>query len=268
MYVLQTYVGDKTMNLRKILIVGNWKMNKTIPEAVGNIRELRSAISDLAGGVEILVCPAFTALFAVSNEIKGSNINIGAQNIFWEQKGAFTGEVSPAMLKDIGCSYVIIGHSERRQYFLESDEIVNKKIKTAIETGLIPILCVGETLEERKSGITFKVIEKQIKNGLASLRSEEVVLLVLAYEPVWAIGTGKIATPEQAQTAHVFIRKTCAEMYGSETAERMRILYGGSVNSANISELIRKPDIDGGLVGGASLGVDSFTKIIKNANNL
>jgi triosephosphate isomerase len=256
------------MNIRKILIAGNWKMNKTIPEAISNIKELRSAISDVIGGVEVLVCPAFTALFAVSNEVKGSNINIGAQNIFWEQNGAFTGEVSPAMLKDIGCSYVIIGHSERRQYFLENDEIVNKKIKAAIETGLVPILCIGETLEERKSGITFKVIEKQIKNGLASLRSEQVGLSVLAYEPVWAIGTGKIATPEQAQTAHDFIRKTCAEIYDSEIADRVRIIYGGSVNHANILELIRKPDIDGALVGGASLGVDSFTKIIKNVNYL
>jgi triosephosphate isomerase len=256
------------MNRRKILIAGNWKMNKTVSEAISNIKELRSTISDVAGGVEILVCPAFTALFAVCNEVKGSSINVGAQNIFWEQKGAFTGEVSPAMLKDLGCSYVIIGHSERRQYFGENDEIVNKKIKAAIETGLAPILCVGETFEERKSSATFKVIEKQIRNGLANLRSEQVVLSTLAYEPVWAIGTGRIATPEQAQIVHIFIRKICTEMYDSEIAGRIRILYGGSVNSANISELIKKPDIDGGLVGGASLEVDSFTKIIKNVSSL
>ncbi|MDR3281630.1 MAG: triose-phosphate isomerase, partial [Endomicrobium sp.] len=191
-----------------------------------------------------------------------------AQNIFWEQKGAFTGEISPVMLKDIGCSYVIVGHSERRQYFGESDEIVNKKIKVAIETGLVPIVCIGETFEEKKNDITFKVIEKQLKKGLARLDMEQADLVILAYEPVWAIGTGKIATPEQAQSVHAFIRETYAKMYNSSIAEKIRIIYGGSVSSVNIYEFIKNSDIDGGLVGGASLEVDSFTKIIKNASNL
>ncbi|MDR3256458.1 MAG: triose-phosphate isomerase [Endomicrobium sp.] len=247
--------------MRKPLMAGNWKMNKTIPEAISVVKALKSAVADVTD-VEILICPTFTALYAVSNEVKDSNINIGAQSLFWETKGAFTGEVSPVMVKDTGCSYVIIGHSERRQYFGETDEIINKKMKAAITIGLTPIVCIGETLKERECNITFKVIEKQTRGGLTGLTLEQAALVVIAYEPVWAIGTGKTATPDQAQEVHAFVRKIYAEMY-KDAAEKIRILYGGSVNSGNVSELMKKPDIDGGLVGGASLEVESFAKLVK-----
>lgn len=247
--------------MRKPLMAGNWKMNKTISEAVSMVKALKSEIADVKD-VEVLICPTFTSLYAVNNEIKGSNINLGAQNLFWEPKGAFTGEISPAMVKDSGCSYVIIGHSERRQYFGETDETVNKRTKAAFAAGIIPVVCVGETLEEREKDITFKVIEKQVKDGLANLTAEEAATVVIAYEPVWAIGTGKTATPDQAQEVHAFIRKLYSEIY-KDLAEKVRILYGGSVNPANVSELMKQPDIDGGLVGGASLEADSFAKLVK-----
>ena len=247
--------------MRKPLMAGNWKMNKTVEEAVTMVKALKTAVAGVSD-VEILVCPTFTALYAVNNEIKGSNINLGAQNLLWEPKGAFTGEISPAMVKDTGCSYVIIGHSERRQYFGETDETVNKRTKAAFGAGLVPVVCVGETLEERESNITFKVIETQIRGGLANLTAEEAATVVIAYEPVWAIGTGKTATPEQAQEVHAFIRKLYAELY-KDAADKVRILYGGSVNPKNVSELMKQTDIDGGLVGGASLEADSFAQLVK-----
>ncbi len=248
--------------MRKPLMAGNWKMNKTVGEAVNMVKALKPAVADV-NDVEILLCPTYTALYAVNNEIKDSNIKLGAQNLFWESKGAFTGEISPNMLKDSGCSYVIIGHSERRQYFGETNETVNKKTKAAFNAGLIPVVCVGETLEEREKDITFKVIETQIRGGLANLTAEEAASVVIAYEPVWAIGTGKTATPDQAQEVHSFIRKLYAELYKKDAADKVRILYGGSVNPKNVADLMKQPDIDGGLVGGASLEADSFTQLVK-----
>ncbi|BAV58865.1 triosephosphate isomerase [Endomicrobiia bacterium] len=247
--------------MRKPLMAGNWKMNKTVSEAVSFVKALKGAVTGVSN-VEILVCPAFTVLYEVNNEIKGSNINLGAQNLFWEAKGAFTGEISTAMIRDTGCSYVIVGHSERRQYFGETDEAVNKKTKAALAADITPIVCVGETLKERENNVTFSVIEKQVRNGLADLTLQQASLTVIAYEPVWAIGTGKTATPDQAQEVHSFIRKIYAQMY-EESAEKVRILYGGSVNPGNVSDLMKKSDIDGGLVGGASLEAESFTKLVK-----
>ncbi|MCL2144440.1 MAG: triose-phosphate isomerase [Endomicrobia bacterium] len=247
--------------MRKPLMAGNWKMNKTVGEAVAMVKALKTAVADVTD-VEILVCPTYTALYAVYNEIKDSNINLGAQNLFWEAKGAFTGEISPSMVKDAGCSYVIIGHSERRQYFGETDETVNKRTKAAFGAGLIPIVCVGETLEEREKNITFQVVETQVRGGLANLTAEESAAVVIAYEPVWAIGTGKTATPQQAQEVHAFIRKIYKEIYG-DAADKVRILYGGSVNPKNVSDLMKQSDIDGGLVGGASLEAESFTQLVK-----
>ncbi|MFA7074663.1 MAG: triose-phosphate isomerase [Endomicrobiaceae bacterium] len=247
--------------MRRPLMAGNWKMHKTIPEAIAMVKELKSKIADVKD-VDVLLCPTFTALYALANELKGSNIKIGAQNLFWEPKGAFTGEIAANMIVDAGCSYVIIGHSERRQYFGETDETVNKRIKAALNAGLFPIVCVGETLNERESNVTFKVIEKQVRDGIKELTAEESAKIVIAYEPVWAIGTGKTATPEQAQEVHEFIRKVYSEMYGS-AAEGTRILYGGSVKPDNVAELMKKADIDGGLVGGASLEASSFEKLVK-----
>jgi triosephosphate isomerase len=247
--------------MRKPLMAGNWKMNKTISEAISVVKALKSSIADVKD-VDVLICPTFTALHAVNNEVKGSNIKIGAQNLFWEPKGAFTGEISPSMVKDTGCSYVLIGHSERRQYFGESDDTVNKKTKAALAVGLTPIVCVGETLKEREENVTFKVIEKQIKEGLSGLAAEQSSIIVIAYEPVWAIGTGKTATPDQAQEVHAFARKVYGQIYG-DASQKIRILYGGSVNPTNVSELMKQSDIDGGLVGGASLEAESFTKLVK-----
>ncbi|MBQ3834384.1 MAG: triose-phosphate isomerase [Elusimicrobia bacterium] len=249
--------------MRKPLMAGNWKMNKTIPEAVAMVKELKGKIADVKD-VDVLLCPVFTALYPVANEVKGSNINVGAQDLFWEAKGAFTGEVAPNMITDAGCTFVIIGHSERRQYFGETNETVNKKIKAALAAGLIPVVCVGETLKEREDNVTFKVIESQVREGIKDLSKEEASKVVIAYEPVWAIGTGKTATPDQAQEVHAFIRKVYGEMYG-EVAEGTRILYGGSVKPSNVSELMKKEDIDGGLVGGASLKAEDFEALVKFA---
>ncbi|WP_413853883.1 triose-phosphate isomerase [Candidatus Ruminimicrobium bovinum] len=249
---------------RKPLMAGNWKMNKTIPEAVAMVKELKGKIADVKD-VDVLICPTFTAIAALANEAKGSNINIGAQDIFWEAKGAFTGEIAPNMLVDAGCTYVIIGHSERRQYFGETNETVNKKVKAALANGLIPVVCVGETLKEREDDVTFKVIESQIREGLKDLSKEDAAKIVIAYEPVWAIGTGKTATPDQAQEVHAFARKVYGEMYG-DACQQVRILYGGSVKPDNVKELMKKEDIDGGLVGGASLKADSFEALVKFNN--
>lgn len=248
--------------MKKPLIVGNWKMNKTVSEAIEFVKILKNTISDVTN-IEILICPPFTALHAVNNETRGSNISLGAQNLFWESKGAFTGEISPTMIKDIGCSYVIIGHSERRQYFAETNKIINKKIKTAFVTTLIPILCVGETFKEREDNVAFKIIEKQVRESLCGLTLEQASSIVIAYEPVWAIGTGETSSPEQAQEMHCFIRKIYEKIYGKNVADKVRILYGGSINPNNVLDLMKKPDINGGLVGGASLKVESFIKLIR-----
>jgi len=244
------------------LIAGNWKMNKTIGEAVDLVRQLRAFLSG-GEGVEVAVAPPFTALHAVRKEIEGSSIRLAAQNLFWEEKGAYTGEVSPLMLKELGCQYVIIGHSERRQYFGETDETVNKKMRTALRQGLDPIFCIGETLKEREAGKTLSVIEAQLKRGLQGIEEGEMGKVVIAYEPVWAIGTGKTATPQQANEVHRFIRQRVEDLYTRRIAEGIRIQYGGSVTPENVKGLMSENDIDGALVGGASLKADAFLGIVR-----
>ena len=244
------------------LIAGNWKMNKTNSEAVALIKKLKALLKDV-NRRDIVICPAFTALSEIAKELKTSCISLGAQNLHFEESGAFTGEVSAGMLKEIGCSYVIIGHSERRQLFGESNAFINKKKIAALKNGLIPIVCVGETLVEREDGSTKQVVEKQINESLAGLLSKDGKKLVIAYEPVWAIGTGKNATPEKAQEVHQFIRRLLEKQFDKKTAESIRILYGGSVKPDNISSLMQQPDIDGVLVGGASLDAESFANIVK-----
>jgi triosephosphate isomerase len=243
-------------------IVGNWKMNKTVAEACDLVRELKVAIAGIEG-VEVAIAPPFTALYAVRQELQDSAIHLAAQNFFWEEKGAYTGEVSPAMLKEVGCQYVIVGHSERRQLFSETDETVNRRIKTALGHGLKPIFCVGETLREREEGQTFPVIERQVEGGLKGIGEEGVKDLVVAYEPVWAIGTGKTATPQQAEEVHRFIRERIERRYSRQFAEGIRIQYGGSVTPENIKGLMDQGDIDGALVGGASLKSETFSRIVR-----
>ena len=244
--------------MRKPIMAGNWKMYKTESEAVDFAKNLKPLVADVKDRT-VLICTPFPALSKVNDELRGSNIALGAQNMYWEDEGAFTGEVSAPMLKAVGCTYVIIGHSERRQYFGETDETVNKKLMAALKHNLNAIVCVGETLEQREKGETFKVIEKQIRDGLKFLVSGLWSSVVIAYEPVWAIGTGKTATPAQAQEVHAFIRG----LLPKEVAQEVRILYGGSVKPENVKELMSQPDIDGGLVGGASLKVESFEKLVK-----
>ena len=251
--------------MRTPIVIANWKLNKTVGEAVRFASALRDTVSDV-GGVEIVVAPAFTALSSVSSALGESNIHLAAQDVFWEDNGAFTGEVSPAMLKDVGCEYVIIGHSERRQYFGETNDSVNKKVKAALSYDLKPIVCVGENLEDREADRAESVIENHVRTGLAGIPSEMLPSTVIAYEPVWAIGTGVTATPDQAQLAHQFIRSLLSEMYSVELAAGVRIQYGGSVKPDNISELITQPDVDGALVGGASLEVETFAQIAISAN--
>jgi triosephosphate isomerase len=243
-------------------IAGNWKMNKTVGEAVDLVREVKEAISGVKE-VEVAVAPPFTALYAVRRELEGSRICLAAQNLYWEEKGAFTGEISALMLKELGCHYVIIGHSERRQYFGETDETVNRRIKAALAQGLKVIFCIGETLKEREEGKTFLVIERQIEGGWKGLGDKELKDIVIAYEPVWAIGTGKTATPEQAEEVHRFIRGKVEKLYSRKVSEEMRIQYGGSVTPENIKGLMNQPNIDGALVGGASLKAESFSKIVR-----
>lgn len=248
--------------MRKPIIAGNWKMNKTITEALDLVRQLTMELKDIKS-VDILVCPVFTALHSVSQAIDGSNIKMGAQNLFWEEKGAFTGEVSALMLKDAHCEYVLAGHSERRSIFKETNENVNKKIKAALKADLLPILCVGEKLQERENNKTYDVVADQVKGSLADISADDLKKIIIAYEPVWAIGTGKVATPEQAQDVHAFIRKLILKNFGSDTAESLRIQYGGSVTPDNIKDLIAQPDIDGALVGGASLKAADFIKLVQ-----
>lgn len=247
------------------IVVANWKLNKTVGEASEFASALKDRVSDV-DGVEVVVAPAFTALSSVASALLGSNVRLSAQDVFWEDDGAFTGEISPAMLKDVGCEYVIIGHSERRQYFGETNEAVNRKVKASLSTSLKPILCVGESLEDREAGRTESVIEDHVRNGIAGISSDAMLSTVIAYEPVWAIGTGVTATPDQAQRAHIFIRSLLSEMYSNELAAGVRIQYGGSVKPDNTSELMAQPDVDGALVGSASLEVESFAQIVKSAN--
>ena len=244
------------------IIAGNWKMNKKVREALDLVRELKVAVSGVKE-VEVAVAPPFTSLYAVHKELEGSSIRLVAQNLYWEEKGAFTGEISPLMLKEVGCQYVIIGHSERRQFFGESDETVNRRIKAALAQGLRVIFCVGETLRDREEGKTFPLIEKQMEGGLKGLEGRGMGEMVVAYEPVWAIGTGKTATPEQAEEVHRFIRGKIQKLYSREVSEKIRIQYGGSVTPENIRSLMNQPDVDGALVGGASLKAESFSKIVR-----
>ena len=250
--------------MRKTFIAGNWKMYKTINEGEEVVNILKRELYNLAD-IDIAVCPPYTLLACLDDMLKSSNIGLGGQDLSWADEGACTGEVSARMLKDAGCRYVIIGHSERRQYFGETNDYVNKKIKAALKNELIPIVCVGESLAEREGGKTFAVLEDHINNGLAGLSREEAAPIVIAYEPVWAIGTGKTATAGQAQEAHIYIRGLLSKLFGQEIADGIRIQYGGSVKPENIIELMGQLDVDGALVGGASLKAESFIDIVKKA---
>jgi triosephosphate isomerase len=247
--------------MRIPLIAGNWKMFKTVQEAVVFAKELRSLVKDVPD-VEIVVGPPFTAVHAVAEALRSTNVAVAAQSLYWEREGAFTGEVSAPMIKEAGAEYVIIGHSERRRLFGETDAMVNRKLQAALAAGLTPIVCVGETLEEREANQTLGVLDRQIKDGLGQLTAEQLVNLVIAYEPVWAIGTGRTATAGQAQEAHQHIRSRLRQWLGADAADRCRLLYGGSVKPDNIAELVREADVDGALVGGASLDVASFGQIV------
>jgi len=247
--------------MRKPVIAGNWKLFKTTSEALELVNGLKPLVKS-ANHCEIIVAPVFTVLQSVKQAISGSNINLSGQDCFWEEEGAFTGEVSPRMLVDAGCSHVIIGHSERRQFFGETDETVNKKLKAALKSGLIAVICIGETLAERESDKTYEVLRTQVSGAMAGIEGAELKSITIAYEPVWAIGTGKTATDQQAQEAHAYIRTLFAELYGPNVAQGLRILYGGSVKPENIKGLMNQPDIDGALVGGASLKADSFAEIV------
>jgi len=243
------------------LIAGNWKMYKTVRESFDFVMELKKVLPASLDR-DVLIAPPFPSLYPVSELLKGTPILLGAQNLHDAKEGAYTGEVSAAMLCDAGCNAVIIGHSERRTFFGDTNAFIHKKIRAACEAGLKPIFCIGETLAERESGQTFAVLEKQIKEGLNSFNVSDIGHLIVAYEPVWAIGTGKTATPDQAQEVHSFIRSTLGSIFGMEFASGRTILYGGSVNPGNIASLMAQPDINGGLVGGASLKVDSFLQLI------
>ena len=250
--------------MRTPLIAGNWKMFKTVRESVAFVTDLASRLAG-ARGTEIVVAPTFPALHAVAQALEGSAIGVAAQNMHWEREGAFTGEVSAIMVREAGAKWVIIGHSERRTLFGETDDGVNKKVRAAITATLTPIACIGETLGEREGGKTLDVLDRQIQRGLDGVTGAELGSMVLAYEPVWAIGTGKTATPAQAQQAHEHIRGRLAQWFGAEAADRCRILYGGSVKPDNIAALMANPDVDGALVGGASLKTDDFVSIVTNS---
>ena len=250
--------------MRTPLIAGNWKMFKTVSETVAFVNDLRDLVK-AAAGVDIVVAPPFTAVHAAANAARGTNIAVAAQDLYWGREGAFTGEVSPAMIKEAGAAHAIVGHSERRRLFGETDAIVNRKTLAAIAAGLTPVVCVGETLEERERGDMLAVLDRQIKEGLDQLTAEQIGALVVAYEPVWAIGTGRTATAAQAGEAHAHIRKRLRQWFGGDAADACRILYGGSVKPDNIRELIAEEDVDGALVGGASLEARSFADIVMRA---
>ena len=251
-----------TITNEKPFIAGNWKLNKTVSEALEFISSLKEACQGITAA-EIVAIPPLTALYPMSSLIRDSSITLGAQNLFWENHGAYTGEISAPLLLDAGCSYVLIGHSERRQYFGETNETVNKKIKASLSAGLIPIFCMGESLEEREGGKTMEKVESQISEGLVGIENEDSRKIIFAYEPIWAIGTGLTATPDQAEDVHLFIRNILAEKYGNDVSSCAIILYGGSVKPDNTFSLLLEKDINGALVGGASLKADSFAEIIK-----
>jgi triosephosphate isomerase len=248
--------------MRKPLIAGNWKMFKSLDEVNAFAADFVARVLDITDR-DILICPSYVYIQTLARTCEGSPVKIGSQNIFWEDQGAYTGEISASMLKSIGAEYAIIGHSERRQYFCETDETVNKRLMAALSGGLVPIVCVGETLDQREAGKTFDVIGTQISQGLKGLDSAQAKSLVIAYEPVWAIGTGKTATPEMAQEVHAYIRSAISELLGAEVAGDMRVLYGGSVKGDNVDALMAQTDIDGALVGGASLDAASFERILR-----
>ncbi len=251
--------------MRKKVIAGNWKMNKNLGESISLFKEIKLAVLNVPGKVDIILCPPYTSLETGSNLLKESPVKLGAQNMHFEDSGAFTGEISASMLKSVGCEYVILGHSERRTIFKETDEIINKKMKKALLSSLKPIFCVGETLEERENNITEKVVETQITGGLLEIPENEMKNVIIAYEPVWAIGTGRNATKQQAEEVHVFIRNLIKNLYSGAVSENIIIQYGGSVKADNSKELLSMPNIDGALVGGACLKAESFVEIIKSA---
>ena len=252
------------MGTRKPIVAGNWKMNKTSDESEALARGVVEALGSV-DGVDVVVCPTFTSLERVASVVKGTPVGLGAQNVYWEAEGAFTGEISTAMLLTCGCTHVILGHSERRQFFDETDATVNRRVKAALEAALSPIVCVGETLEERESDVTDDVIRTQVTGSLEGLSPEDVAKLVLAYEPVWAIGTGLTASPEQAEAVHALIRKVLADGFGKDVSEAVRIQYGGSVKPENAAVLFSQLNIDGGLIGGAALDAESFAAVVKGA---
>lgn len=249
------------MNNRKALIAGNWKLHKTVTETISTVEKLNELVV-VREDREVMIAPPFTSIWAAHGNYNPEKLSLGAQDVFWEEKGAFTGEISPAMLESAGCSYVLIGHSERRQFFGETDQTVNSKIKAVLDSSLVPVLCVGETLEERQENRTFTVLEGQITKGLDGISNLAPDRLVLAYEPVWSIGTGKTAGIDQVMEVHSFVRALIEKMFGGAAASSVRILYGGSVKPENISELMALDDVDGALVGGASLSPEIFAEII------
>ena len=250
--------------MRHPFIAGNWKMHKTVHEAVVFVKEFRSLVKDVVD-VEIVVAPAFTAVHAAAEAARNSAVGVAAQDLHWEKQGAFTGEVSAQMVREAGAEYVVIGHSERRQLFGESDQTVNRKLQAAIGAGLIPIVCIGETLDEREGNTTLDVLDRQIRNGFDGITGEQMAGLVVAYEPVWAIGTGRTATAAQAQEAHAHIRHRLRQWFGGPAADGCHVIYGGSVKPDNTAELVGQPDVDGALVGGASLDVKGFHDIVSRA---
>ena len=252
---------------RRYFIAGNWKMNNTASKAVELINGINAQIAGETS-VDVAVCPTFTALDASSKALAGSNVKLGAQNMYTKASGAYTGEISAEMLKEFNCTYVILCHSERREYFKETDAFINEKVKAVLENGMKPILCVGEKLEEREAGNTIAVVSKQTSEGMAGLSAEDAQKVVIAYEPVWAIGTGKTATPAMAQEVHAEIRKVLADLFGAEASENIQILYGGSMKPENADDLLKEKDIDGGLIGGAALKADSFVALVKSAAKL
>lgn len=247
---------------RKAFIAGNWKMNTTLPEAVTLAQEIVKTVGQ-QNDVDVAVCPPYISLSAVAEVLKGSTVKLGAQDVHWEKKGAYTGKICCGMLKSVGAEYVIIGHSEQRTYFHETDETVNAKVKAALAAGLLPIICIGETLDERNSGKMEQVVETQTRGAFIDISRSDALLCTLAYEPVWAIGTGVTATPQQANDAHIFVRNIIRSIYDDELSQSIRIQYGGSMKPGNAKELLGQTDVDGGLIGGASLKADSFSGIVK-----
>lgn len=244
------------------MIAGNWKMNKSLSEAEELASGMKERLRDF-DDADVVLCVPFLYVERIAGLLSDSKIGVGAQNLYWEEKGAFTGEISGQMLKSVGCEYVIVGHSERRQYFRETNQDVNRKAKAALKTGLTPILCLGETLQEREEGVMEAVVTRQFEESLEGIGEQEMLATVIAYEPIWAIGTGRTATPEQAEEVHSLIRNLLTERYGTDVAEKVKVLYGGSIKPGNVYDLMQQPDIDGGLVGGASLDADSFEKIVR-----